>query len=278
MFCTNCGGHQASATRFCGSCGQVMQAGMSQATVEALEAIPPAAVAPPSPMRLGYVPPSTAPPASGFASAVAPVPSTHHGAHTPGPSLAYPAVAGARPPVDNTLAWTLAFAPLLFVMLDGILLAAGVGEADSTISLWAAVAINCALGWADARRVRAAGYDVSAALAVLLVPVYLFNRASRLRQKLAIPIVWCVCALASLAGAAIVGNTVGVAIDIPAIEADIAREIDKQAGVTVSVECPSSASPKPGSSFQCLIEADGQKAIVDVTVQNTAGDFVWQVR
>jgi hypothetical protein len=155
----------------------------------------------------------------------------------------------------------------------------GVGDAFVAVSILLAVSINCLLAWLDSKRVRAAGYNVSAALAVLLVPVYLFKRASATGQKLVIPVVWCIAFVVSLSSAGIVGNTVGVAMDVPAVEAEITRGIEDQAGVTgVSVDCPSSVSPKPGSSFKCIAQAEGERVFVEVTVQNTDGEVVWQVQ
>jgi hypothetical protein len=261
MFCSNCGVPQAQTGRFCASCGaassgEIPAPAQTQPT-PTMASQPAAASSIPQHLPSRGVPPGYAPP-PGSPSA---------------PTLVAP-TAG----VDNTLAWTLAFAPLLYVLLDGILLSAGADEAFVTVSLLVAVGVNCFLSWTDAKRLEKAGHDVSKALAVFLVPVYLFKRASILKQTLAIPVVWCLAFAASFAGAGLVGNTVGVALDVPAIEAEIRDGLQEQVGVSASVDCPSTVSPKPGSSFQCIVVGGGERAIVNVTVQNTGGDIVWQVQ
>lgn len=265
MFCSACGTQQPPAVRFCSSCGAPHAGTPSQHA----QLIPEPAVASAGAPGSGATRPVAAP-FLGYGSPSGPAGGDH--------SAAWVAAGSAAGPVDNTLAWTLAFAPLLFVLLDGILLAAGMGAAFAVVSLVVAVGINSLLGWADARRMRAAGYDVSTALAIFLVPVYLFRRASRTGQKLAIPVVWCICFVASFAGAGLIGNTVGVAMDVAAVEAEILRGIEDQAGVSgVTVDCPDSVSPRPGSSFQCIAEADGESVMVEVTVQNAAGEYFWRV-
>lgn len=269
VFCSSCGASREATARFCPSCGAALASAPMHAPSQSQG--PPVMRAP-----ISGSPPTAPTPSAGSTDTMPPyTPPVGQWPSTSGPGVGAPAPHRA---VDNTLAWTLAFAPLIFVLLDGILLAAGIGEAFAAVSVVVAVLFNIILSWADARRVRAAGFDVSAALAVFLVPVYLFRRANRTGQKLAIPVVWCLCFVASFASAGLVGNVVGVAIDVPAVEAEISGELRDAVGVTVGVDCPSNVSPRPGSSFQCIVSGDGEKAIVDVTVQNTTGDIVWQVR
>ncbi|WP_030980730.1 hypothetical protein [Streptomyces sp. NRRL S-1824] len=129
--------------------------------------------------------------------------------------------------VDNSFAWTLAFAPLLLVLIDGLFVAMGAGFSAVTAFL-AAIGLNVGLSLADHRRVRAAGQELPAALAALLVPVYLILRQGRLRQNYAIPIVWCVTFLASLGGSGIIENTIGVAIDTGVVERQIEQGVQNK--------------------------------------------------
>jgi len=201
----------------------------------------------------------------------------------PGPPSwpgASPAQWGPTPPaaLDNSFAWALAFAPLLLVFMSG-LLASIAGTSASALAVLAAVGLNVTLSVQDARRVRAAGYFVSTTLAVFLIPVYLFRRQGRLRQNYAIPIVWCVCFFVSLGGAGIIENTVGVQLNTGVVEHEIQAGVQRQHGMSVTVDCPSSVSIRTGESFQCVVmAADGSTTLADVTVQNGQGDVVWRVR
>jgi hypothetical protein len=49
-------------------------------------------------------------------------------------------------------------------------------------------------------------------------------------------------------------------------------------GGGVSVQCPSSEPVQSGLTFKCLASdsSDGSSVMVDVTVQDSNGDFVWQ--
>ena len=105
---------------------------------------------------------------------------------------------GSTPPpiapeeIDNSIVWFLAFAPFLGLLLQG--LAAGLGG-TSFNSLWyVPVLLNIVLCLADQARLTNAGYDTKGMglLAFLLVPAYLFVRASRLKQSNAYAIVWLV--------------------------------------------------------------------------------------
>ncbi len=180
--------------------------------------------------------------------------------------------------VDNTFAWTLAFAPLISVAVTGVL-ATMVTSGLEVISVVVAIALNSGLAILDNRRVRASGVEISNAMAVFLVPAYLFIRQGKLQQNYAIAIIWCVSFLISLGGAGIIANTVGVQMDVDRVEQNIESEILDQTGYSVTADCPSSVAVRPGSTFQCFVKAsDGSGGIVDVTVQNSAGDIVWVVR
>ncbi|WP_381217645.1 DUF4333 domain-containing protein [Streptomyces incanus] len=136
-----------------------------------------------------------------------------------------------------------------------------------------------ALSVQDVRRLRAAGHAVPTALAVFLVPAYLFVRQGKVRQTYAIPIVWCVCFLVSLGGAGIIENTIGVQMNTDIVEQEIRTGVEQQLGMAVTVDCPSSVSVRTGESFQCVVTgSDGSAAMADVTVQNGQGEFVWRLQ
>jgi hypothetical protein len=201
----------------------------------------------------------------------------------PAPDGESPAEEGAsttfaqqRPVVDNAFAWTLAVTPLLLILVDGAMAAAGVAT-GVTVGILIAVAVNTVLSVADSRRLKAVGINVPGVLAVLLVPVYLFVRQSRTKQAAWIPIVWCICFVASLANGQIIGRTIGVPIDASTVEQSISSGVQAQTGLAATATCPS-AVVRVGSSFSCLVDTGTTGTITaTVTVQNASGTVVWRL-
>ena len=69
-----------------------------------------------------------------------------------------------------------------------------------------------------------------------------------------------------------------VALDVNRVENGIKDGIYDQSGVDVSVECPDPLSAEVGETRTCLIRYSGLTEMVDITVQNTDGYFIWEVR
>jgi hypothetical protein len=92
--------------------------------------------------------------------------------------------------VNNGIVWTVAFVPILAIFLEDIL--ARVMQSPRSNFWWVALALNIGLCLADERNLKNAGHDTKGMTiwAVLLVPVYLFVRASRLKQNNGYAIVW----------------------------------------------------------------------------------------
>jgi hypothetical protein len=92
--------------------------------------------------------------------------------------------------VNNGIVWTVAFVPILTIFLEDIL--ARVMQSPRSNFWWVALALNIGLCLADERNLKNAGHDTKGMTvwAVLLVPVYLFVRASRLKQNNGYAIVW----------------------------------------------------------------------------------------
>lgn len=176
--------------------------------------------------------------------------------------------------VDNSFVWVLAFAPLLYLLVD-VALGGTLPESAAAWGLVIAVVLNSALVILDYQRLPEAARP-SMWLGLFLVPIYLFQRSSRLRQTMAIPVVWSVAFVVALVIP--LASGVGSFIDAPAVEQSIEAGIQDQLGFPVTAECPAGISSKPESTFQCTIQDDyGVSAIVDVTIQNSAGDIVWEV-
>lgn len=92
--------------------------------------------------------------------------------------------------VDNTLVWTLAFAPILGAILEQVLRNT-LGHAK--IFSLATLALNIVLALQDEKKLKQLGYNVEQLGGAWLIPVYLFKRAKMLNHNLAYFIVWIVC-------------------------------------------------------------------------------------
>ena len=86
--------------------------------------------------------------------------------------------------------WTLAFLPLIWGLIDASIAASN--NPGKGLPVQIPFVINALFGWLDEVRLRKAGYGSKwmRAAAVLLVPVYLFARAKRLKQKPWYAICW----------------------------------------------------------------------------------------
>jgi hypothetical protein len=182
-----------------------------------------------------------------------------------------------RGPVDNSVGWLLAVAPLLILLVEAALLLGGFVEAYSWGFL-VAVAVNVALAVIDTRLLRHRGYDLSTGLAVFLVPVYLIVRARRTRQTYAMPAVWVAVFVASIAGSFALQRTMGVVqLDMPQVEASIGEWIDGVVpGVSAAVGCPPEDTYQVGESFYCVVNNAPGVSTLQVTVESADGSITWQ--
>jgi hypothetical protein len=126
-----------------------------------------------------------------------------------------PPVSGEH--INNTLVWVLAFLPLVFGIIDAALasgpevqvaraLALGIGQ-DFTpphVPWLIPLLFNVALGLWDERWLKNAGHSDKwmRGFAVFLMPVYLFVRAKRLKQRPWYGLVWVGCFVLSICIAA----------------------------------------------------------------------------
>lgn len=208
------------------------------------------------------------------------------------PAIFSPSPATAIEPqslqIDNTFAWALAFAPILLILLELVLASSTTTPPETRvwIQIVVAVALNSVLVFADWNRIRKANPDmpaewwVSPWWGVLLVPVYLFLRCSKLKQSFAIPVVWCVCFVASIAVSAVAASAgVGTTstIDSASLEKDIESYVLQQTGVSAQVTCPLNPPATVGSAFVCTASAGGQSIAFDVTVTGP-GEVTWKGR
>lgn len=92
--------------------------------------------------------------------------------------------------IDNTLIWTLAFAPILGAILEQVLKNT---LGNAWIFQFATLALNITLAVIDEKKLQQQGIDTSSFGGAWLIPVYLYKRAKRLNHNLAYFIVWIVC-------------------------------------------------------------------------------------
>jgi len=111
----------------------------------------------------------------------------------------------ARATVDDTLVWVLAFAPILSGIAVTFLLTLFDPASDKAgrffvFALLLRVGFNSVLCISDVERLKKAGHNTKdlILMGLFLVPVYLFVRASRLKQDYSYAIVWLVSFVISL--------------------------------------------------------------------------------
>lgn len=112
------------------------------------------------------------------------------------PPQSPPALSGFD--VDNNIVWTLAFVPIISIFLQYML---GAMTQSSAIDFWwVAVILNIALCVADQKQLKNAGHNMEGmgTWSVFLVPVYLFVRASKLKQSNSYAVVWLLAFFVSL--------------------------------------------------------------------------------
>ena len=93
--------------------------------------------------------------------------------------------------VNNSTVWTLAFAPVISLLLETVA-AFAVHDSEFMVThsvasgefFWLAIIINIALSIRDEKKLREAGHDTSDFKGMtFIVPVYLFKRAKALKQS-----------------------------------------------------------------------------------------------
>jgi hypothetical protein len=195
----------------------------------------------------------------------------------PPPSAGY-GFSGAHlaptPKADPTFAWTLAFAPLLFVLVPLVF-----RTISDSNSLFIAVAVNVGLCVADRASLKKAGLYVDSGW-VLLVPGYLIVRTKRAESTPAIPVVWFVSFLVSLALPTLIPATGGpVTMDSHKVEEQIVQAFRTQERLRVTVSCPHDPRVPINGQFTCNVTAptDGSTARILVTVTDSDGRYTWQM-
>ena len=98
----------------------------------------------------------------------------------------------------NAMAWIIACAPLIGAFSEGLVIE--LFNYSGILLFLVSVGINIFLCTQDEKSLREKGVDTTQLGNVWLVPIYLFNRARVLKEKLGYPILWCVLFLAQING------------------------------------------------------------------------------
>jgi hypothetical protein len=109
--------------------------------------------------------------------------------------------------VNNTLVWWLAFVPIIGLIVENVI----ANQINRDLSyLWiVTLALNILFCILDEKNLKRAGYQTGNIVgwAFFLVPIYLFKRASLLKQKPYYAIIWCLMfALLIFAPSAVINN------------------------------------------------------------------------
>jgi len=219
-----------------------------------------------------------------------PAPANGHG--TTGSPVPGAAAAAARGSASSPWAWAVAASPLVLLgiaALVSVLTAPGSSVSQCLLAgdvVAAVFAIVAAVR--DARALREAGEPVGAGLACwcLLVPwAYLIARAVKRTRKSGTDwgifsagvIAWLVVIVISVPVTSS-ARTSGETFNQAQVQSQIASGIKAKSGVAVTVACPQDPPVNPGSTFQCVATAAGGSTVaVNVTIQDSSGDYIWQV-
>jgi Domain of unknown function (DUF4333)/Protein of unknown function (DUF2510) len=207
----------------------------------------------------------------------------------PVPSAAAAAAPASAP---SPWAWAVAASPLVLLgvaALVSVLTAPGSSVSQCLLAgdvMAAVFSIFAAVR--DARALRAAAEPVGAGLAwwCLLVPwAYLIARAVKRTRKSGTDwgifsagvIAWLVVIVIAVPVTSSAGTS-GETFNQAQVQSQIASGITAKTGESVTVACPQDPPLNPGSTFQCVATAaDGSTVAVNVTIQDTSGDYIWQV-
>lgn len=74
-------------------------------------------------------------------------------------------------------------------------------------------------------------------------------------------------------------GTAGTALNSALIEQQIASGISEQLGIESTVICPDAMVGSEGTTFECqATDTNGDSVIVDITVVDSLGDIIWEIR
>ncbi len=99
------------------------------------------------------------------------------------------------------------------------------------------------------------------------------------KLKISLKILAPLSLLVPLASCSTVAELTGVTLDVSRVEEMIEDGVLEQGGFSVVATCPDPMVAKVGETRTCSIEDEyGDTELVDVTIQNSEGDVIWEVR
>jgi len=166
--------------------------------------------------------------------------------------------------VNNGAVWTLAFAPIISAGIQ-ILAAASTGQSAHHF-WWIAIVLNIGLCFADVIYLNRAGYKDFAGW-IVLIPIYLFVRAARLKQSNGYAIVWLLTFFVSVFLLSSVDFS-GEMLNPVSPQVDNSSQISSPASPVVAASQPAAPVPKVSiSNVQGEIQDDGGMDITGI-IQN----------
>jgi hypothetical protein len=180
----------------------------------------------------------------------------------------------AAPRLDNSVAWLIVVAPLLYLCVSAVLYLAHVNAEGLDAVAFGVVTLGLCV-W-DERLVKRAGLPVSSGFA-FLVPIYLFQRARRAGQTLLMPVAFIATLVVAVTGGVVLASSLGpVVMDMHSVETQIGEQLSQQYGTDASVSCPVDDIYYPHETFDCTATDASASVIVRVTVEDHSGRFTWQ--
>ena len=193
-----------------------------------------------------------------------------------GTNLAQIATSGSP---SNVYYWSLSLMPLL-IGITGLALSTALESSQAlVISLVVAIVANVTLVVADANELKKIGMTPNVLLGILLIPVYLYRRAKLARAPQVGLIIWSASFALSFLVESIGASTVGSMESTERVESYITTWLldNDYASADVYVECPDTVLSKPQATFLCNATSSSGETLLQVTVENVAGDVTWEV-
>lgn len=170
--------------------------------------------------------------------------------------------------VDPTYAWLVALLPLAATAL--IYFVPGTGAlAVACIGL---LVLTVALAEADCTRLKNQGIKINSGLALVLVPAYLFKRASRTGSSPALPIVW--LGTAGLLFLGLFTFLESTDFDGYAESARIKAKFAEEGFNGAIIDCPDRAV-RPGDTFTCTVDGLKYVSLITITMEED-GTYKWE--
>ena len=215
------------------------------------------------------------PPPSDFGSGTLPLPPPSSPASVGAPG-ASPESAASRTALDDRFLWAIVAVPVLAGIVE---MAVGFNPRLSAVLIIAAIGANTGLALLDIRANQRLAEDQStgvlAALAALLMPVYVFKRQRTLGRSLAPFWIYVIAVVAVIALQFSTGAT--NYIDTGIVESEMESWGQSTLGVRVNVDCPGNQPARAEHRFLCDM-SDGRETVsVRVEVLNRNGDIEWEV-